>query len=138
MTGASSSIPSLPGTQGWHEDAQKHRVPQRVKRQPGLAAGRARNRRVALRLPIPIYWSRRLWGRREGIMKTGRATAAALVSMLVGTALAQSPQSAPALSRDATGSIGNYSTNGNIDTTGPFFQSLGTNGRSCGSCHLAA
>ena len=24
---------------------------------------------------------------------------------------------------------------GGIDQTGPFFQSLGTNGRSCGSCH---
>jgi hypothetical protein len=30
-----------------------------------------------------------------------------------------------------------YSTNGGgIDTTGPFFQSLGTNGRSCGTCHV--
>ena len=29
-----------------------------------------------------------------------------------------------------------YSTiNGGIDLTGPFFQSLGTNGRSCGTCH---
>lgn len=29
-----------------------------------------------------------------------------------------------------------YSTNGGgIDQTGPFFQSFGTNGRSCGSCH---
>ena len=29
-----------------------------------------------------------------------------------------------------------YSTiNGGIDLSGPFFQSLGTNGRSCGSCH---
>jgi len=27
---------------------------------------------------------------------------------------------------------------GQIDTTGPFFQSLGTNGRSCGSCHQPA
>src|SRR5262245_22817520 len=27
-------------------------------------------------------------------------------------------------------------TNGDIDLTGPFFQSLGTNGRSCASCHL--
>src|SRR2546425_431988 len=26
-------------------------------------------------------------------------------------------------------------TGGGIDLTGPFFQSLGTNGRSCGSCH---
>jgi cytochrome c peroxidase len=28
-----------------------------------------------------------------------------------------------------------YSTTGSIDLTGPFFQSLGTNGRSCGTCH---
>src|SRR5882724_13039370 len=26
-------------------------------------------------------------------------------------------------------------TGGGMDLTGPFFQSLGTNGRSCGSCH---
>src|SRR5215475_14679173 len=26
-------------------------------------------------------------------------------------------------------------TGGGIDLTGPFFQSLGTNGRTCGSCH---
>lgn len=30
-----------------------------------------------------------------------------------------------------------YSTRGGgIDLTGPFFQSLGTNGRSCGTCHV--
>jgi hypothetical protein len=35
-----------------------------------------------------------------------------------------------------TGESETYSTiNGGIDLTGPFFQSLGTNGRSCGSCH---
>jgi cytochrome c peroxidase len=35
-----------------------------------------------------------------------------------------------------TGASQTYSTiGGGIDQTGPFFQSLGTNGRSCGSCH---
>jgi cytochrome c peroxidase len=34
-----------------------------------------------------------------------------------------------------TGRHTTFSTLGNIDLTGPFFQSLGTNGRSCGSCH---
>ncbi len=35
-----------------------------------------------------------------------------------------------------TGASETYSTvGGGIDLTGPFFQSLGTNGRSCGSCH---
>lgn len=33
------------------------------------------------------------------------------------------------------GSSSTYSTTGAIDLTGPFFQSLGSNGRSCGSCH---
>src|SRR5215831_8106246 len=33
------------------------------------------------------------------------------------------------------GASSTYSTTGAIDLTGPFFQSLGTNGRSCGSCH---
>jgi cytochrome c peroxidase len=33
------------------------------------------------------------------------------------------------------GTSSTYSTTGTIDLTGPFFQSLGTNGRSCGSCH---
>ena len=37
---------------------------------------------------------------------------------------------------NANGASQTYSTaNGGIDMTGPFFQSLGTNGRSCASCH---
>jgi len=40
---------------------------------------------------------------------------------------------------NATGVLETYNTaNQPIDLTGPFFQSLGTNGRSCGSCHRAA
>jgi len=38
-------------------------------------------------------------------------------------------------SPDNTGTIATYNSTGNIDQSGPFFQSLGTNGRSCGSCH---
>jgi cytochrome c peroxidase len=34
-----------------------------------------------------------------------------------------------------TGVAATHSTTGKVDLTGPFFQSLGTNGRSCGSCH---
>ena len=34
-----------------------------------------------------------------------------------------------------TGVIRTYNVNGDIDLTGSFFQSLGSNGRSCGSCH---
>ena len=36
---------------------------------------------------------------------------------------------------NASGFAATYSTAGAIDLTNPFFQSLGTNGRSCASCH---
>ena len=37
---------------------------------------------------------------------------------------------------NATGKSSSFSTAGSIDLTGSFFQSLGTNGRSCNTCHL--
>jgi len=36
---------------------------------------------------------------------------------------------------DPSGVVQTFNQNGAVDLTGPFFQSLGTNGRSCGSCH---
>ena len=39
---------------------------------------------------------------------------------------------------DPTGIVRTYNVNGATDFDNPFFQSLGTNGRSCGSCHLPA
>ena len=40
---------------------------------------------------------------------------------------------------NATGVLETYNTaNRPIDLSGPFFQSFGTNGRSCGSCHRPA
>jgi hypothetical protein len=36
---------------------------------------------------------------------------------------------------DPTGAVRTVSTTGSIDTNNPFFQSLGTNGRACISCH---
>jgi hypothetical protein len=40
---------------------------------------------------------------------------------------------------NATGIVETYKANNQaIDLSGPFFQSLGTNGRSCGTCHRAA
>ncbi|MCU1336177.1 MAG: hypothetical protein JWO19_1758, partial [Bryobacterales bacterium] len=36
---------------------------------------------------------------------------------------------------DPSGVVRTFSQNGDIDLTSPFFQSLGTNGRSCGTCH---
>ena len=35
-----------------------------------------------------------------------------------------------------SGAAATHSTTGSVDLTGPFFQSLGTNGRSCATCHL--
>ena len=37
-----------------------------------------------------------------------------------------------------SGSAATFSTTGKVDLTGPFFQSLGTNGRSCATCHQAS
>jgi cytochrome c peroxidase len=64
--------------------------------------------------------------------------------LVIGTslsALAASGQSLPDLFPfpNATGLLETYNAgNGPIDLSGPFFQSLGTNGRSCGSCHRPA
>lgn len=44
----------------------------------------------------------------------------------------------PLKSIDATGVLSTYSTNGGIDITNPFFQNLGTNGRTCNSCHISS
>jgi cytochrome c peroxidase len=38
---------------------------------------------------------------------------------------------------DPTGAVQTFNANGRTNTKGAFFQSLGTNGRSCATCHLA-
>ncbi|HXH51508.1 MAG TPA: hypothetical protein VNM47_19385 [Terriglobia bacterium] len=38
----------------------------------------------------------------------------------------------------SSGTLGVYSTGGTLDTTSPFFQALGTNSRSCDTCHKAS
>lgn len=37
---------------------------------------------------------------------------------------------------DPSGQVSTYSVGGGVDPTNPFFQSLGTNGRACSSCHV--
>ena len=44
----------------------------------------------------------------------------------------------PLKSIDATGVLSTYSINGGVDTTNPFFQNLGTNGRTCNCCHISS
>src|SRR5579859_4006889 len=42
------------------------------------------------------------------------------------------------LAIDSSGILGIVNVNGPTLTDGPFFQSLGSNGRSCASCHVAS
>ncbi len=59
----------------------------------------------------------------------------ACLAVLAISALAQSlPNDFPL--PDATGWLSTHSTAGKIDLTNEFFQSLGTNGRSCVTCHM--
>jgi hypothetical protein len=60
-----------------------------------------------------------------------------LALMIVAAVHGQGPDFVPdgALFPNPGGTSSTYSTTGAIDLTGPFFQSLGTNGRTCGSCH---
>jgi hypothetical protein len=44
----------------------------------------------------------------------------------------------PLNSTDVTGTLSTYSTAGGVDLSNPFFQSLGTNGRACASCHVSS
>jgi len=43
----------------------------------------------------------------------------------------------PLQTTDATGVLSTLSTAGGIDINNPFFQSLGTNGRTCNTCHIS-
>jgi cytochrome c peroxidase len=68
------------------------------------------------------------------------ATAAAVASLLVGVNSVVADQPVvnvnPLLTPDVTGALGTFSTNGvTFDLNNPFFQSLGTNGRTCVTCH---
>jgi cytochrome c peroxidase len=44
----------------------------------------------------------------------------------------------PLITFDETGLLGTYTANGSIDITNPFFQNLGTNDRTCNSCHVSS
>jgi hypothetical protein len=72
--------------------------------------------------------------------------AAALALAMAGTALgggahagpAEQAPTAPQLFLDRTGIIGTVSVNGPVNERSAFFQSLGTNGRTCATCHVAS
>ena len=52
--------------------------------------------------------------------------------------VASSSLPSPLFTRDASGILSTFSTAGQIDLANPFFQSLGTNGRTCATCHQPA
>jgi cytochrome c peroxidase len=74
-----------------------------------------------------------------GLLRTGIAVATCLATLAAATA-APANGNAPNLFvfADPSGSVRTFNTRGAIDVGNLFFQSLGTNGRSCGSCHEAA
>lgn len=61
--------------------------------------------------------------------------AALALSMAVGAAARDDPNQEPFL--DPSGEVQTITSNGFVDTQNAFFQSLGTNGRSCATCHAA-
>jgi cytochrome c peroxidase len=67
---------------------------------------------------------------RKWLVATGSLVAAGALSAAI------IPKLLPAL--DPSGVMATYNVNGPTDTSNPFFQSLGTNGRSCATCHIGA
>ena len=66
-----------------------------------------------------------------------RIGAALVLLLCAGSATLEADFSLPNLFPflNRTGFSATYSATGSVDLSGPFFQSLGTNGRSCGTCH---
>jgi len=73
------------------------------------------------------------------MMKSGLSLSGALLLGFTSVVAAESeaPTMLPNLFSfpNATGILKTFNSTGKLDLTGPFFQSLGTNGRSCASCH---
>lgn len=74
-----------------------------------------------------------------------RLTAAAVVLLLAGAGVtpaqaanSQSPHASPLITTDPSGTLQTHAPGDSIDNSNPFFQSFGTNGRSCDSCHRQA
>jgi cytochrome c peroxidase len=66
------------------------------------------------------------------------AVAAVAAAMVSGRSVrAGGRDSSLVVTADATGQLRTLNINGEIDLSNPFFQELGTNGRTCNSCHQA-
>jgi cytochrome c peroxidase len=51
---------------------------------------------------------------------------------------AGSKTSNPLVTPDSSGSLSTFDKNGGIDVSNPFFQNLGSNGRTCNTCHVSS
>jgi len=61
-----------------------------------------------------------------------------MLSVVAITALAASLLPNPLNSPDPFGVLSTFGTKGGVDPSNAFFQNLGTNGRTCGSCHVSS
>jgi hypothetical protein len=80
---------------------------------------------------------------RSAVRRPLAAAVAALLLAVVGGTQAQhavvpAQHASPLVTADATGWLQTNTTHGSIDAGNPFFQSFGSNGRSCNSCHRQA
>jgi cytochrome c peroxidase len=62
------------------------------------------------------------------------STAEVVANTQSALSLRRLPNNLPIL--NSAGFAATYSTTGSVDLSGPFFASLGTNGRTCGTCHM--
>lgn len=60
------------------------------------------------------------------------------LAVLAGTSNGGNTLPNPLIREDPSGTLGTYSTASPIDLSNPFFQSLGTNGRTCNTCHVSS
>lgn len=76
------------------------------------------------------------WSPRRLMLSLGFVVA--VLSALALSAFGGSQLPNPLNSPDPSGVLSTFNTAGGVDISNPFFQSLGTNGRTCGSCHVSS
>ncbi len=83
-----------------------------------------------------------MFGQRPGIHRgiLQRTTVKVIAIVFVATALTVGASHLPNLEAffDSTGLVETFNSSGATDLNSPFFQSLGTNGRNCSTCHQAS
>ncbi|HTC38050.1 MAG TPA: hypothetical protein VK693_03815, partial [Steroidobacteraceae bacterium] len=82
-----------------------------------------------------------LWGNTAALLFTTFVAAAASAHDLADlpdlASTGSSTSAGSSIFADPTGALQVINANGRTNTNGAFFQSLGTNGRSCSTCHVA-